>query len=99
MQVPATAVWEPPWGATSTRNNKVEEPWWKDKAKWKAHCEAVRKSLEDFINDVLDRFSGMVRGGDHFVFDEARAKVVKCEPISDEVFAEVRRRWDAQFPK
>lgn len=85
LNVPVSALWEPP-------SDPERGEWWKDEAKWRAYCDAVRDSLEEFINRALESFSGMVRAGCHFVFDEARAKVTKCEPIPHEVFEEMHRQ-------
>ena len=86
LDVPVSALGEPPPDADTD-----EGEWWEDEDKWRAYCDAVRDSLEEFINRALESFSGMVRAGCYFVFAEARAKVTECEPIPDEVFEEMHR--------
>ena len=89
LRVPATAVWQPP-----------EEPWrihewWKDKARWRAHREAVRESLQDFINERLDQLYWMVRTG-HFVLGETRVRVTRCKPVPEYVMRELTKGFRRQ---
>ena len=96
MNIPVSAVWRPPFGPPDWKDAKPDD-WWGDDVRRQAHCDAVRQSLEDFINGTLARFPGMVCGGNHFVFASARAEIVECEPIPDHVFEEAHRRFTEKF--
>ena len=76
LDVPASAVWEPP-----------PEPrdfhWHEDPERWSAHREAVRRSLEDFLNEKLGELRRRLRTG-HFVLGDVRIEVVQCDPVPDE---------------
>jgi hypothetical protein len=72
------ATWKPP--VEPWREHGTD--WHKDKKLLKAHTEAVRKSLEDFLNGKLAELDFMLRTG-WFVLGKTRVRVVECEPVSE----------------
>jgi|ERR1700682_2322622 len=94
VEVRPADVWDPP-----------EEPWrtkglnWHDKKGYrKQHCDAVRKSLETFINGHLDGLYHMVRTG-WWVLGKVRVRVVECRPVPEREMRAFARAINGVEPK
>ncbi|SRR5258708_5630186 len=82
-----------------------EEPWrtkginWHDKKRYrKQHCNAVRESLEKFINVHLDGLYHMVRTG-WWVLGKVRVRVVECRPVPEREMRAFARAIKGVEPK
>ena len=72
------AVWDPP----SEPWQEYGIDWHKDPALRRAHREAVRRSLEDFLNGQLAKLYHYVRTG-WWVLGKVRVKVTQCRPVPE----------------
>jgi hypothetical protein len=71
-------VWEPPREPTERYGFK----WHENPEARRAHREAVRQSLEQFLNEHLARLYHMLRTG-WWVLGKVRVRVVECRPVPE----------------
>jgi hypothetical protein len=75
MGIPEGGIWEPP------SEPEVHE-WWRKPELRRRHAEAVRRSLEEFLNGHLARLYHMFRTG-WWVLGKVRVRVVECRPVPE----------------
>lgn len=86
LRIPEGGIWEPP-----------AEPdgheWWRSAALRHRHAEAVRRSLEAFLNGHLAGLNHMLRTG-WWVLGKVRVRVVECRPVSERKMRAQLRAFD-----
>lgn len=75
LGIPQGGIWEPP------SEPRVHE-WWRKPELRRQHAEAVRRSLEEFLNGHMARPYHMLRTG-WWVLGKARVRVVECRPVPE----------------
>src|SRR5690348_15791411 len=76
-RVPYSALWQPP----IEPYEKYGGYWFKQPARYRAHSEAVKRSLRAFLNRNLERLDQMMRTG-YWVLAKARVVAMSVKPIS-----------------
>jgi len=76
--IEAGDVWEPPPEPTEQHGFN----WYENPEARRAHREAVRQSLEEFLNEHLAHLYHMLRTG-WWVLGKVRVRVVECRPVPE----------------
>jgi hypothetical protein len=86
LAIEAGDVWEPPPEPTEQYGFK----WYEHPEVRQAHREAVRQSLEEFLNEHLARLYHMLRTG-WWVLGKVRVRVVECRPVPEREMRQLTR--------
>ena len=88
LAIEAGDVWEPPLEPTEQYGFN----WHEHPEARRAHREAVRQSLEAFLNEHLARLYHMLRTG-WWVLGKVRVRVVECRPVPEREMRQFARAF------